>query len=302
MKFTLAFFYVDGLLGLPLWVTCVFVAAFGAIIGSFLNVVIHRIPRGESIVFPNSRCPSCEALIGPFDNIPLISYALLRGRCRKCRAPISWRYPAVELLTALLYAVVFLCDVYTRGGMTFTILFDLVFVSALVALIFIDAEHMLLPNVITYPGIVFAIVARLALPYLVGPYAFDDLPSLWYGPFSTWPVGLASLVGAGLGALVGGGSLWLVGWLWERLRGVEAMGLGDVKMMFMVGAYLGWRLTILTIFLGVFSGSIIGVAVMMRRREKNMQMQLPFGIFLGIGSIFALLIGSRIIVWYISKF
>ncbi|HEV7378108.1 MAG TPA: prepilin peptidase [Pyrinomonadaceae bacterium] len=302
MKLTLAFLFVDGLLGLPLWVTCVFVAAFGAIIGSFLNVVIHRLPRDESIVFPNSRCPSCEALIGPFDNIPLISYALLRGRCRKCRAPISWRYPAVELLTALLYAVVFLIDVYTRGGMTFTILFDLVFVSALVALIFIDAEHMLLPNAITYPGIVFAIIARLALPYLVGPYAFDDLPSLWYGPFSTWPVGLASLVGAALGALVGGGSLWLIGWLWERLRGVEAMGLGDVKMMFMVGAYLGWRLTILTIFLGVFSGSIIGVAVMMRRREKNMQMQLPFGIFLGIGSIFALLIGSRIIAWYISKF
>jgi leader peptidase (prepilin peptidase)/N-methyltransferase len=302
MKLTLAFFFVDGLLGLPLWVTCVFVAAFGAIIGSFLNVVIHRLPRGESIVFPNSRCPSCEALIGPFDNIPLLSYALLRGRCRKCRAPISWRYPAVELLTALLYATVFLVDVYTRGGMTFTILFDLVFVSALVALIFIDAEHMLLPNAITYPGIAFAIIARLALPYLVGPYAFDDLPSLWYGPLSTWPVGLASLVGAALGALVGGGSLWLVGWLWERLRGVEAMGLGDVKMMFMVGAYLGWRLTILTIFLGVLSGSIIGVSVMMRRREKNMQMQLPFGIFLGIGSIFALLIGSRIIAWYISKF
>ncbi|MDT5060373.1 MAG: leader peptidase (prepilin peptidase) / N-methyltransferase [Acidobacteriota bacterium] len=301
MKLTLAFF-VDGLLGLPLWVTCVFVAAFGAIIGSFLNVVIHRLPREESIVFPNSRCPSCEALIGPLDNIPLISYAILRGRCRKCRAPISWRYPAVELLTAITYAVVFLCDVYWRGGMTYTILFDLIFVSALVALIFIDAEHMLLPNAITYPGIVFAIIARLALPYLVGPYAFDDLPSLWYGPFSAWPMWAVSLLGACLGALAGGGTLWLVGWLWERIRGVEAMGLGDVKMMFMVGAYLGWRLTILTIFAGVLTGSIIGVGVMMRRREKDMQMQLPFGIFLGIGSIFALLIGSRIIAWYVAQF
>ncbi|MDT4953164.1 MAG: leader peptidase (prepilin peptidase) / N-methyltransferase [Acidobacteriota bacterium] len=302
MKLTLAFFFVDGLLGLPLWVTCVFVAAFGAIIGSFLNVVIHRLPREESIVFPNSRCPSCEALIGPLDNIPLISYAILRGRCRKCRAPISWRYPAVELLTAIIYAVVFLCDVYWRGGMTFTILFDLIFVSALIALIFIDAEHMLLPNAITYPGIVFAIIARLALPYLVGPYAFDDLPSLWYGPFSAWPMWAVSLLGACLGALAGGGTLWLVGWLWERIRGVEAMGLGDVKMMFMVGAYLGWRLTILTIFAGVLSGSIIGVGVMMRRRERDMQMQLPFGIFLGIGSIFALLIGSRIITWYVAQF
>jgi leader peptidase (prepilin peptidase)/N-methyltransferase len=302
MKITLAFFFVDGLLGLPLWVTCVFVAAFGAIIGSFLNVVIHRLPRDESIVFPNSRCPSCEALIGPLDNIPLLSYAMLRGRCRKCRAPISWRYPAVELLTALIYAIVFLCDVYWRGGMTFTILFDLIFVSALIALIFIDAEHMLLPNAITYPGIVFAIIARLALPYLVGPYAFDDLPSLWYGPFSAWPMWAVSLMGALLGALAGGGILWLVGWLWERLRGVEAMGLGDVKMMFMVGAYLGWRLTILTIFAGVLTGSIIGVGVMLRRRERDMQMQLPFGIFLGIGSIFALLIGSRIIAWYVTQF
>lgn len=302
MKLSSGFFFVEGLLGLPLWVTCVFVAVFGAIIGSFLNVVIHRLPREESIVFPNSRCPSCSALIGAYDNIPLVSYAVLRGRCRKCGAPISWRYPAVELLTALLYAVVFLVDVYARGGMTYTILFDLIFVSALVALIFIDAEHMLLPNAITYPGIVFAVIARLALPYLVGPFAFDDLPSLWYGPLSTWPVWAASLVGATLGALVGGGSLWFMGWLWERLRGVEAMGLGDVKMMFMVGAYLGWRLTILTIFLGVLSGSIIGISLMMRRRERDMQMQLPFGIFLGIGSIFALMTGARIIAWYASQF
>ena len=294
--------FVEGLLGSPLWVTCLFVAMFGAIIGSFLNVVIHRLPREESIVFPNSRCPSCSAIIGAMDNIPLLSYAILRGRCRNCRAPISWRYPAVELLAALLYAGVFLIDVYLRGGLTYTILFDLVFVSALISLVFIDAEHMLLPNAITYPGIVFAILARIALPYLVGPYAFDDLPSLWYGHLYAWPMWSASLFGAALGALAGGGSLWLIGWLWERLRGVEAMGLGDVKMMFMVGAYLGWRLTILTIFLGVLTGSIAGVGLMAKRKERDMQMQLPFGIFLGIGSILALLLGSRIIEWYISKF
>jgi leader peptidase (prepilin peptidase)/N-methyltransferase len=300
----LSFLLVEGLLGLPLWVTCLFVAMFGAIIGSFLNVVIHRLPREESIVFPNSRCPSCAALIGPLDNIPLLSYAILRGRCRNCRAPISWRYPAVELMTALVYAGVFLIDVYLRGGLTYTIIFDLVFVSAIVALIFIDAEHMLLPNAITYPGTVFAVVARLALPYLVGLYAFDDLPSLWYGhgPLSGLPIWAASLIGAALGALVGGGSLWLVGWLWKRLRGVEAMGLGDVKMMFMVGAYLGWRLTILTIFLGVLSGSIIGIGLMMRRGDRDMKMQLPFGIFLGLGSVIALLTGTRIIMWYLAQF
>lgn len=296
------FFLVEGLMGLPLWLTCVFVAIFGAIIGSFLNVVIHRLPREESIVFPNSKCPSCGAKIRSFDNLPVISYLILRGRCRSCRAPISPRYPAVEALTGLLYAAVFLVDVYWRGGLNIVILFDLVFVTALVALIFIDAEHMLLPNAITYPGIVFAVIARLALPLLVGPEAFEDLPSLAGGLFSNWPLWAASLGSAVLGALMGGGSLWLMGWLWERLRGVEAMGLGDVKMMFMVGAYLGWRLTILTIFLGVLSGSIIGVGLMARRGEKDMQMQLPFGIFLGIGSIFSLLIGWRIIAWYASQF
>ena len=302
MNLFTGFFFVEGLLGLPLWLTCAFVAVFGAIIGSFLNVVIHRVPRDESIVFPNSRCPSCEAKIGPLDNLPIISYLILRGRCRACRAPISIRYPAVEALAAILYAVVFLADFYWRGGLTLIIPFDLVFVTALVALIFIDAEHMLLPNAITYPGIVFAIVARLALPYLVGAYAFEDLPHLASAPFSTWPLWASSLAGAVIGALAGGGSLWLMGWLWEKLRGVEAMGMGDVKMMVMVGAALGWRVTILTIFLGVLSGSIIGVGLMARRGEKDMQMLLPFGIFLGIGSIFALLIGSRVIAWYASQF
>jgi leader peptidase (prepilin peptidase)/N-methyltransferase len=302
MNHLTALLLVEGFLGLPVWLTCVFVAVFGAIIGSFLNVVIHRLPRDESIVFPNSRCPACGAQIRAFDNLPVISYLLLRGRCRACLAPISARYPAVEALTGLLWAAVFLVDVYWRGGLTLVIAFDLVFVTALVALIFIDAEHMLLPNAITYPGIVFAVVARLALPYLVGAGAFEDLPSLVDGRFSNLPLWAASLVGATLGALVGGGSLWLMGWLWERLRGVEAMGLGDVKMMFMVGAYLGWRLTILAIFLGVLSGSIIGVGLMARRGERDMQMQLPFGIFLGLGSIFALLVGSRIVAWYASQF
>jgi leader peptidase (prepilin peptidase) / N-methyltransferase len=302
MNLNLGFLLAEGLLGLPLWMTCVFVAIIGAIIGSFLNVVIHRLPREESIVFPNSRCPACQSSIRSFDNLPIISYLILRGRCRNCGAHISARYPAVEALTAALYALVFLADFYWRGGLTLIIIFDLVFVTALVALIFIDAEHMLLPNAITYPGIAFAIIARLALPYLVGIHAFEDLPSLVNGPFRSWPLWATSLAGAVLGALAGGGSLWFMGWLWERLRGVEAMGLGDVKMMFMVGAYLGWRLTILTIFLGVLSGSIIGVGLMARRGEKDMQMQLPFGIFLGIGSIFALLAGARIINWYASQF
>lgn len=270
---------------------------FGAIIGSFLNVVIHRVPNDESIVFPNSRCPSCGAVIAFYDNIPVLSYALLGGKCRGCKEHISFRYPAVELLTAALFVAVAWHD-----RMSVALPFDLVFVSALLALIFIDAEHMILPNVITYPGMVFAVVARLAIPFLTRTPHFDDLPSLINGPFEGMPIWVASLGGAVIGALVGGGSLWLMGWIWEKLRGVEAMGLGDVKMMFMVGAYLGWRLTILTIFVGVLTGSIVGVLLMARQRERNMQMLLPFGIFLGIGAVASLLFGGQLVEWYAGQF
>lgn len=277
--------------------TYIVIGVFGAIIGSFLNVVIHRVPVEESIIFPNSRCPSCSTVIAFYDNVPVLSYLLLRGRCRSCKTHISARYPAVELLTALLYVAV-----VWRQGLTAALPFDLVFVSAMVALIFIDAEHMILPNVITYPGIVFALVARVVIPYLLGRPYFDDLGPLMDGVLRDFPLWAASLTGGLLGALIGGGSLWLMGWTWEKLRGVEAMGLGDVKMMFMVGAYLGWRLTILTIFLGVMSGSVIGIGLMMRQKEKNMQMLLPFGVFLGIGAIAALLFGTDIVQWYAGQF
>ena len=271
--------------------------AFGAIIGSFLNVVIHRVPREESIVFPHSRCPSCGNVIAFYDNIPVLSYLALLGKCRSCRAPISIRYPAVELLTALLFVAVTWHD-----GLTVALPFDLIFAAALMALVFIDAEHMILPNVITYPGMIFAIVARVAIPFLSGAPHFDDLGSLSQGPLAIYPIWAVSLIGAIIGALIGGGSLWLMGWTWEKLRGVEAMGLGDVKMMFMVGAYLGWRLTILTIFMGVLSGSIIGIVLMMQQGKRDMQMLLPFGVFLGIGSIVALLIGPNIVEWYAGQF
>jgi leader peptidase (prepilin peptidase)/N-methyltransferase len=269
----------------------------GLVVGSFLNVVIHRLPREESIVLPSSHCGSCGAGIAFYDNLPVISYLALRGRCRSCKAVISARYPAVEVLTALLWVAVFWWD-----GLIWALPFDLVFVTAIVALIFIDAEHMILPNAITYPGIVFAFVARLAIPLLTGQPHFDDLPMLMHGMLAGMPLWAASLIGAVVGALVGGGSLWLMGWAWEKLRGIEAMGLGDVKMMFMVGAYLGWRLTILNLFLGVLSGSLIGIALMMRQGKKNMQMLLPFGVFLGIGAIASLLIGSYIVEWYAGQF
>ena len=284
-------------LSVPWPIAFTIIGVFGAIIGSFLNVVIHRLPLEESIVFPNSRCPQCGAAIASYDNLPVISYLMLRGRCRSCSAGISFRYPAVELLTGLLYVAV-----TWRDGITAILPFDLIFVSAVVALIFIDAEHMLLPNAITYPGIVFALVARLAIPYLSTTAHFDDMEPLMRGILHGMPVWAASVIGAAIGGLIGGGSLWLMGWTWEKLRGIEAMGLGDVKMMFMVGAYLGWRLTILTIFMSVLSGSIIGIGLMMRQGKRNMQMLLPFGVFLGIGAIAALLIGTGIVEWYASQY
>ncbi|MCA1816998.1 MAG: prepilin peptidase [Acidobacteria bacterium] len=276
---------------LPFPVALGFVAALGAMIGSFLNVVIHRLPREESIVFPNSRCPSCGTAIRPYDNIPVVSYAVLRGRCRSCKSPISARYPAVELLVAALFALVFWHD-----RLTLALPFDLVFVAALTALVFIDAEHMILPDVITLPGVGFALVARALVP---NTYALGFLADGLLHGLPDWTV---SLAGALLGALVGGGSLWLTGFLWERLRGVEAMGLGDVKMMFMVGAYLGWAHTLLTIFLAVITGSLVGVSIMLARRERDMKMLLPFGIFLGAGALVSLLAGHALIGWYVGRF
>jgi leader peptidase (prepilin peptidase)/N-methyltransferase len=303
MNIFISFLVNESTFGLPVPLAAVFIGVLGAIIGSFLNVVIYRLPREESIVFPNSRCPQCATAIYAYDNIPVLSYLFLRGRCRKCSTSISPRYPAVEALTGILFVAAFMHDVIVRGGPTAALPFDLAFVSALVALIFIDAEHMILPNAITYPGIVFALASRLLLPFLMGTNAFDDLASLSHiNSLSGLPVWAVSLIGAVLGALAGGGSLWLMGWLWEKLRGVEAMGLGDVKMMFMVGAYLGWRLTILTIFLGVITASLSGILLMLKRGERDMQMLLPFGIFLGIGSIMALLVGARIISWYAGQF
>jgi len=187
------------------------------------------------------------------------------------------RYPAVEALTALLFIAVTWHD-----GWSFALGFDsCVWHRDSGTDLSSTPEHMILPNAITYPGILFALITRAVVPYLAGPGHFDDLPQL----MTLLPAGVSALGrfnnGAALGALVGGGSLWLMGFLWEKLRGVEAMGLGDVKMMLMVGAYLGWRLTILTILIGALSGSLIGVSLMVRRGSRDLQMMLPFRNFPG---------------------
>ncbi len=285
------------LTGLPEIISYFFVFLCGAAVGSFLNVVIHRVPKEESVVFPNSACPNCRQSIKPYDNIPLLSWLLLRGKCRHCKNPIAPRYFAVELLNAVLFTLVF-----WRIGLNALLPVGLIFVASMIALIFIDAENMILPNVITYPLLIFALLVRLLFPLFVSASYFSDLRIYPLDQMNNSPAWLVSLVGAFLGALVGGGSLWLVGEIWKRLRGVDAMGLGDVKMMFAVGALLGWRLTLLTIFIGAFTGAVIGMIVIARQKEKDFQAQIPFGIFLGIGSICALLFGEQMISWYIQTF
>ena len=288
----------ESITGLPDIVGYILTFVFGAAVGSFLNVVIHRVPREESIVFPNSACPKCGAAIKQYDNIPILSWLLLRGKCRCCAEPISARYPAVEMLNALLWLLVF-----WQVGFSPLLPVGLVLTSVIVALMFIDAEHMILPNVITYPFVVFALAVRLVLPLVFGGAIFSDMS---YGPLSgmlaEYPAAAVSLFGAFLGAAAGGGSLWIVGEVWKRLRGVEAMGLGDVKMMFGVGALLGWRLSLLSIFIAAFAGAMIGGVLIASKKDKSLQTQIPFGIFLGIGSIAAFLFGERMISWYLNTF
>lgn len=287
----------ENVTGLPEFIAYIFIFIFGAAIGSFLNVVIHRVPNEESIVFPNSACPNCKKSIKPYDNIPILSWLILGGKCRNCRNPISPRYLLVELLTGLLFLAV-----YWSIGFNAFLPVALIFAATIVSLVFIDAEHMILPNVITYPLLVFALIVRIIFPLFFGASYFSDFKFFPLNRMEDYPVWLVSLFGAILGGLVGGGFLWLVGAIWKKLRGVDAMGLGDVKMMFAVGALLGWRLTLLSIFIGAFAGAVIGVFVIARQKEKDFQTQIPFGIFLGIGSILSLLFGEQLIGWYTNNF
>ncbi len=288
----------ESLTGLPNFVWLIFSFLFGSIVGSFLNVVIYSVPLGKSIVFQNSACPECEKNIKPYDNIPIFSWLILGGKCRNCKNPISIRYPGVEFLTGILFLLA-----AWQLGFTAFIPVAFIFTAVMISLVFIDSEHMILPNVITYPLLVFALIVRVVYPIAFGNAVyFSDLGHFPMTALHGQPIWLVSLLGAILGALVGGGSLWLVGEIWKRLRGVDAMGLGDVKMMFGVGALLGWRLAFLSIFIGALTGAIAGVALIAKQKDKDFQAQIPFGIFLGIGSIIALLSGDTVIAWYLNNF
>jgi leader peptidase (prepilin peptidase) / N-methyltransferase len=263
---------------------------FGLLIGSFLNVCIVRIPAGKSIVLPASACPKCGAPIKPYDNIPVVSYLLLGGKCRGCRTKISAMYPLVELLNGALYLV---C--YLAFGMTIETLKWSIFSSLLLILVFTDLRERILPDVINYTGFAIALVLSLFVPPSDGSAQWIANHYFAFPP----PMPVISLADAIFGAAFGSGILWIISEGYFRLRKREGMGLGDVKMMLMAGAFLGLKRTVLTILLGSILGSIIGVAFIAIRR-KGTDYELPFGTFLGAGALIVVFYGTPFVNWYMS--
>jgi leader peptidase (prepilin peptidase)/N-methyltransferase len=244
-----------------------YVAIFGMIVGSYLNVVVYRLPLGLSTVYPRSRCPGCGSLIQARDNVPVLSFLLLRGRCRKCGTPISWRYPLVEAATGGLFVACLLCF-----GLAPQAAVAVLFACLMLVLALIDYDHMILPDRITLPGAAVGIATQFVAP-LVG-----------------W-------MPAVIGALLGAGILLAVWGLWLVVRREEGMGLGDVKMLGLIGAFLGWQGVLVTLFFGALSGSIVGLALM-RWGSLDMRSKLPFGVFLALGGVIALFFGDALVSWY----
>ncbi len=261
------------------------VILFGLVIGSFLNVCIHRIPRGESVVRPSSRCPNCNSPVRPWHNIPLLGYLLLRGRCADCKEPISPVYPAVEAMTALLFELAFL-----KYGWTAPFAIALIFFSLLIVLNFIDLFERLLPDVFTLGG---TVIGFLCAPLQSAEFFRDDpfLPD----PAAWWLAYLHS----GVGILLGGGVLWLVATVYLKVRKIEGMGFGDIKMMCMVGAFLGWRYAWLTILVGSLLGAVIG-SLYIYLLGKGRRYELPFGTFLAAGAAVVALWGVRLLESYLK--
>ncbi len=241
---------------------------FGLITGSFLNVVIYRLPRGKSVVWPASACGGCGRELRWFENVPIVSWVVLGAKCARCRSPISVQYPLVEATTAVLFVLV---TWLTPAGPLLAA--RLIFVCGLVVLFGIDLEHQILPNSITLPGIVAGLIFSLA-----GPPGPRD---------------------AALGVLLGGGLLYATAagyYLWRR---EEGLGMGDVKMLAMIGAFLGWQAVLLTLVLASLSGAVIGMAMMALQRG-TMKYALPFGTFLALGALVAMLAGQPIVDWYLG--
>lgn len=247
--------------------------AIGAIVGSFLNVVIYRYPRGESVVFPSSHCPRCGVPIHWYDNVPILSWFVLAGRCRGCHEPFSPRYPLVEAANALFYLAIVL-----RAGVSVAAVLIAALVPMTIALIYIDADIQILPDVIDLPGVAIGI----ALSIFGGAAGFVVAHGV-----------LESVIGAAAGA----GFIYIVAFLYERLRGVEGMGFGDAKMLAMIGSVVGWRALFPVVLLASVCGAIIGILMLVVERRPNLQFALPFGTFLGLSFLTILFFGETLAGW-----
>jgi leader peptidase (prepilin peptidase)/N-methyltransferase len=242
----------------------------GLAVGSFLNVCIYRLPLGKSLAYPPSACPSCHRALRWFENVPVLAWLILGGRCRTCQTRISPVYPLVEAFTGAMFAWG-----WWQYGPSWLLASHLLFGCSLVVLFFIDLEHRILPNVITLPGIVIGFLLSLINP----------------------PGWASSLIGILLGGLIP----YLIAELYFRVRGDEGLGMGDVKMLAMIGAFLGWRLMLLTLVLASFLGSVVGLGLIVLRRG-DMKSSLPFGTFLTIAAFIALVVGNDLIAWYLRFF
>ena len=247
----------------------IFIFIMGLCIGSFLNVCIYRLPTSQSIAHPRSQCPNCRTPIAFYDNIPLFSYLWLKGRCRHCKVRIGLRYPIVELLGGMFALATFL-----KFGLTVEAFIYYVFIASLLVVTFIDLDHRIIPDVITLPGIPVFFAASFAIPSV----AYKD---------------------ALLGILIGGGSLYLVAWTYYQITKKDGMGGGDIKLLAMMGALVGWQGVAFTIFVSSLVGTLSGLAVMLQSRT-GMKLAVPFGPFLAIGAISYIFFGTQLITWYFN--
>ena len=241
----------------------------GLIVGSFCNVCIYRIPRNESIIYPASHCPKCNTTILAKDNIPLLSYILLKGRCRNCGSKISIQYPVVELLTGLVYVII-----YQIYGVSVQSLIYIILSSALIIIAFIDLNEQIIPDVISLPGIIIGLTLSFFVPYL-------------------------SFINSVLGVVVGGVIILVIGLVGSVIFKKEAIGGGDIKLAAMIGAFLGWRYIIISLFLGFFLGALTGIFLVLSR-VKSREDVIPFGPFIVLCSIITLLWGEKILSWYVG--
>jgi len=245
----------------------IFFTVAGAAVGSFLNVLIGRIPEGQSIIYPSSHCPKCKHDIRFYDNIPLISYLILRGRCRDCQEKISLRYPVVEAITAVMSLLLF-----WKFGLSLKYLFSFVFTAALIVITFIDLDLQIIPDVITLPGI--------PLFFLAAVFFMD-----------------VKVMEALLGLFIGGGCLFAIAFVYEFITKREGMGGGDIKLLAMMGAFLGWKSLFFILFVSSLLGAVVGISTMIAK-GKDMKYAVPFGPFLSVAAVAYLFVGNDVMEYF----